>query len=136
MLTRVAAFPIGMDPESFAAALKQPDVCSNITQLRNRFGGRKVCWQHCLVHAYEQAAVYASTRHSCSVGHHNVSAVFSMSVTAQSFLPHEHVTNTLQSRLKLTANASCTAGCATLDCTRPSMRTCPCRSCWAWTGWT
>ena len=41
-LTRVAAFPIGMDPESFIAALKLPDVRNNISQLLNRFAGRKV----------------------------------------------------------------------------------------------
>ena len=42
MLTRVAAFPIGMDPSSFAEALKRPDVKSNIAQLLQRYAGRKV----------------------------------------------------------------------------------------------
>jgi len=41
-LTRVAAFPIGIDPERFSAALERPDVRSNIAQLLNRYAGRKV----------------------------------------------------------------------------------------------
>lgn len=48
MLTRVAAFPIGMDPSSFAHALRQPDVRSNISQLLQRYAGRKVSRSHCL----------------------------------------------------------------------------------------
>ncbi|KAK9804133.1 hypothetical protein WJX73_003206 [Symbiochloris irregularis] len=42
VLTRVAAFPIGMDPSSFATALKRSDVRNNIAQLKKRFAGRKV----------------------------------------------------------------------------------------------
>ena len=41
-LTRVAAFPIGIDPERFAAALERPDVRANTAQLLNRYAGRKV----------------------------------------------------------------------------------------------
>ena len=40
-LTRVAAFPIGMDPEAFAKALTEPDVMSHIKQLLARYSGRK-----------------------------------------------------------------------------------------------
>lgn len=41
-LTRVAAFPIGIDPERFAQALEQPNVKAHIAQLLNRYAGRKV----------------------------------------------------------------------------------------------
>ena len=41
-LTRVAAFPIGMDPESFTRALQRQDVATNIQQLLARYAGRKV----------------------------------------------------------------------------------------------
>ena len=41
-LTRVAAFPIGIDPERFARALDRPDVKAHIAQLLNRYAGRKV----------------------------------------------------------------------------------------------
>ena len=41
-LTRVAAFPIGIDPERFVAALERPDVRSNIAKLLTRYAGRKV----------------------------------------------------------------------------------------------
>ncbi|KAK9830458.1 hypothetical protein WJX72_011880 [[Myrmecia] bisecta] len=41
-LTRVAAFPIGIDPDRFARALERADVRSNIAQLLNRYAGRKV----------------------------------------------------------------------------------------------
>jgi alpha,alpha-trehalose-phosphate synthase [UDP-forming] len=42
VLTRVAAFPIGIDPERFADALERPDVRASIAQLLNRYAGRKV----------------------------------------------------------------------------------------------
>jgi len=42
VLTRVAAFSIGIDPERFADALERPDVRSSIAQLLNRYAGRKV----------------------------------------------------------------------------------------------
>lgn len=38
-LTRVAAFPIGIDPERFTEALEMPEVKANIAQLLNRRGG-------------------------------------------------------------------------------------------------
>ena len=41
-LTRVAAFPIGIDPERFARALDRSDVKAHIAQLLNRYAGRKV----------------------------------------------------------------------------------------------
>ena len=41
-LTRVAAFPIGIDPERFARSLERPDVRSNIAKLLTRYAGRKV----------------------------------------------------------------------------------------------
>ena len=41
-LTRVAAFPIGIDPERFAQALEKPNVKAHIAQLLNRYAGRKV----------------------------------------------------------------------------------------------
>lgn len=41
-LTRVAAFPIGIDPERFIAALETDVVKSHIAELRARFAGRKV----------------------------------------------------------------------------------------------
>ena len=41
-LTRIAAFPIGIDPERFAAALETPDVEANVAKLLNRYAGRKV----------------------------------------------------------------------------------------------
>ncbi len=40
-LTRVAAFPIGIDPERFARALDRTDVKAHIAQLLNRYAGRK-----------------------------------------------------------------------------------------------
>jgi len=40
-LTRVAAFPIGIDPERFARALDRADVKVHIAQLLNRYAGRK-----------------------------------------------------------------------------------------------
>ncbi|CAG9463814.1 unnamed protein product [Pedinophyceae sp. YPF-701] len=41
-LTRVAAFPIGIDPEQFMHALRKEDVRANIMELRERFKGRRV----------------------------------------------------------------------------------------------
>lgn len=41
-LTRVAAFPIGIDPERFTSALEAPEVRANVAQLLNRYAGRKV----------------------------------------------------------------------------------------------
>jgi trehalose 6-phosphate synthase/phosphatase len=41
-LTRVAAFPIGIDPDRFTAALESPEVRANVAQLLNRYAGRKV----------------------------------------------------------------------------------------------
>ncbi|CAM6105282.1 unnamed protein product [Calypogeia fissa] len=41
-LTRVAAFPIGIDPERFIEALETDVVKSHIQELRARFAGRKV----------------------------------------------------------------------------------------------
>ncbi|KAL4855450.1 hypothetical protein ACK3TF_003986 [Chlorella vulgaris] len=41
-LTRVAAFPIGIDPDRFTEALETPEVKANIAQLLNRYAGRKV----------------------------------------------------------------------------------------------
>ncbi len=41
-LTRVAAFPIGIDPDRFARALERSDVKAHIAQLLNRYAGRKV----------------------------------------------------------------------------------------------
>ncbi len=41
-LTRVAAFPIGIDPDRFARALERSDVRAHIAQLLNRYAGRKV----------------------------------------------------------------------------------------------
>lgn len=35
-LTRVAAFPIGIDPDRFTSALETPEVKANIAQLLNR----------------------------------------------------------------------------------------------------
>ena len=36
-LTRVAAFPIGIDPDRFTEALEMPEVKANIAQLLNRW---------------------------------------------------------------------------------------------------
>lgn len=41
-LIRVAAFPIGIDPERFEAALKHPEVVTHIRSLLQRYTGRKV----------------------------------------------------------------------------------------------
>lgn len=41
-ITRVAAFPIGIDPDRFTAALESPEVRANVAQLLNRYAGRKV----------------------------------------------------------------------------------------------
>lgn len=41
-LTRVAAFPIGIDPDRFTTALESPEVRANVAQLLNRYAGRKV----------------------------------------------------------------------------------------------
>ena len=41
-LTRVAAFPIGIEPERFAEALEDVDVRANISQLLEKYAGRKV----------------------------------------------------------------------------------------------
>mmetsp|Transcript_34157 Transcript_34157/g.96798 ORF Transcript_34157/g.96798 Transcript_34157/m.96798 type:complete len:1143 (+) Transcript_34157:655-4083(+) len=41
-LTRVAAFPIGIDPERFTTALRTAKVKSSITELMQRYSGRKV----------------------------------------------------------------------------------------------
>lgn len=38
-LTRVAAFPIGIDPDRFTEALETPEVKANIAQLLNRWAG-------------------------------------------------------------------------------------------------
>lgn len=41
-LTRVAAFPIGIDPERFVRALETEEVQINVAKLLNRYAGRKV----------------------------------------------------------------------------------------------
>jgi trehalose-6-phosphate synthase len=41
-VARVAAFPIGIDPERFAQALETQEVQMNIAKLLNRYAGRKV----------------------------------------------------------------------------------------------
>jgi trehalose 6-phosphate synthase/phosphatase len=41
-VTRVAAFPIGINPERFTAALEQEEVKAHMEDLKERFGGRKV----------------------------------------------------------------------------------------------
>ena len=41
-LTRVAAFPIGIQPERFVEALEQPEVKGSIAGLLTRYAGRKV----------------------------------------------------------------------------------------------
>ncbi|CAF2140730.1 unnamed protein product [Brassica napus] len=41
-LTRVAAFPIGIDSERFIRALEVPDVIQHMKELKERFAGRKV----------------------------------------------------------------------------------------------
>ena len=41
-LTRVAAFPIGIDPERFAVALEDDGVRDSIAQLLDKYAGRKV----------------------------------------------------------------------------------------------
>uniref|UniRef100_UPI001CB8C3E3 alpha,alpha-trehalose-phosphate synthase [UDP-forming] 1-like n=1 Tax=Erigeron canadensis TaxID=72917 RepID=UPI001CB8C3E3 len=41
-LTRVAAFPIGIDSERFTHALESPEVQNHIKELKERFSGRKV----------------------------------------------------------------------------------------------
>lgn len=41
-ITRVAAFPIGIDPDRFTSALESPEVRANVAQLLNRYAGRKV----------------------------------------------------------------------------------------------
>ncbi len=46
-LTRVAAFPIGIDPDRFTEALEMPEVKANIAQLLNRWvagGAAGVPW--------------------------------------------------------------------------------------------
>eukprot|EP00878_Enallax_costatus_P046576 GHUV01056763.1.p1 GENE.GHUV01056763.1~~GHUV01056763.1.p1 ORF type:complete len:100 (-),score=14.61 GHUV01056763.1:90-389(-) len=47
-VARVAAFPIGIDPERFAQALETEEVQMNIAKLLNRYAGRKVCGTHYL----------------------------------------------------------------------------------------
>ena len=62
-LTRVAAFPIGIDPERFARALDRSDVKAHIAQLLNRYAGRKVrpvaspALGGCMVHSVAPIAV-------------------------------------------------------------------------------
>ncbi len=41
-VTRIAAFPIGIDPDRFTSALEAPGVRANVAQLLNRYAGRKV----------------------------------------------------------------------------------------------
>jgi Glycosyltransferase family 20 len=41
-LTRVAAFPIGIDPDRFQAALEKPEVRAHIAELQQRYAGTKV----------------------------------------------------------------------------------------------
>lgn len=44
-LTRIAAFPIGIDPERFQEAVQSEAVQARIAQLRRDYGSRKVgCW--------------------------------------------------------------------------------------------
>jgi hypothetical protein len=42
MLTRVAAFPIGIDPDRFIKALETTQVKAHVAELLNRYAGRKV----------------------------------------------------------------------------------------------
>ena len=41
-VTRVATFPIGIDPERFTRSLETDEVQSHIAKLLNRYAGRKV----------------------------------------------------------------------------------------------
>ena len=63
-LTRVAAFPIGIDPERFAQALEKPAVKAHIAQLLNRYAGRKVRGSTCsfsILHVLSRLRNTAST---------------------------------------------------------------------------
>lgn len=51
-LTRVAAFPIGIDPERFAVALEDDGVCNSIAQLLDKYAGRKVSTTYCSLRHY------------------------------------------------------------------------------------
>ncbi len=41
-VTRVATFPIGIDPERFTRSLETDEVQSHIAKLLNKYAGRKV----------------------------------------------------------------------------------------------
>ncbi len=62
-LTRVAAFPIGIDPERFAMALEEDAVRTSIEQLRKNYQGRKVA-HHCPFPI--QGTPYISVQLPCS----------------------------------------------------------------------
>lgn len=62
-LTRVAAFPIGIQPERFVEALERPDVKRHITGLLTRYAGRKasrspirVPWKEMLPPSFKKSA--------------------------------------------------------------------------------
>ena len=69
-LTRVAAFPIGIDPERFQRALERMDVQSNIAELLNRYAGRKVR-QICTTSACDNNNNRAKTQDSNSKSKRN-----------------------------------------------------------------
>ena len=68
-LTRVAAFPIGIDPERFQRALERVDVRSHIAELLNRYAGRKVAdllavhfvdaWRASQLHCHEPTCLHS-----------------------------------------------------------------------------
>jgi hypothetical protein len=75
-VARVAAFPIGIDPERFAQALETQEVQMNIAKLLNRYAGRKVGarqalgqW-YCSGYAYSKClgGMYCLSLALCSAG--------------------------------------------------------------------
>ena len=65
-LTRVAAFPIGIDPERFVEALERPEVKGSIAGLLNRYAGRKVFAFHCTLNTSKRilSSFYAAVHSS------------------------------------------------------------------------
>ncbi len=75
-LTRVAAFPIGIDPERFQRALERVDVRSHIAELLNRYAGRKVILRYDFEGGAE-AALSNPLCHLKSVGHLDLDVSYS-----------------------------------------------------------
>jgi hypothetical protein len=134
-VARVAAFPIGIDPERFGQALETEEVQMNIAKLLNRYAGRKVCARPrvCVCVCVCARPCVCVCAHGCARDDDGwaVTGVCAAHRAAggRDIGRRHHSTARHTSR-----HTSCCALPAAPHHATPHAT--PRRSCWVWTGWT